>query len=298
MLSHARNKVNEDSEALYQYYMEIINSMPNSVYWVDAEGNLKGCNNNFVTLLGLNIRPEISTPYQQMEDFAHWGRERIAKLKVDDMNVIFSGIPQHNVTENPIVGDKGTVYYFQSSRVPIHNRKKEIIGLIVILNDVTSSHPVSDSKHVLLKNNKDNENSLKNGYLPRILMVEDNVIAQNVEKALLTALHCQVDIADSAESAVNLFSPGKYDLVLMDIALEASSGYVVAKQVRQREKETQHHVPIIALTGFEADIGSYDCPHYFMDGVINNPLNWEQAEQLIKHYVYHMDVPVRGLKIR
>nr|WP_232002710.1 response regulator [Legionella sainthelensi] len=132
--------------------------------------------------------------------------------------------------------------------------------------------------------------------MPKVLMVEDNVIAQNVEKALLTALNCQVDIANSADNAVKLFKPGKYDLVLMDIGLEDSSGYIVAKQLRQKERETEHHVPIIALTGFEADVVKYDCQHYFMEGAISKPLTCEQAEQIIKHYVYHMDVPVRGLK--
>ena len=55
-------------------------------------------------------------------------------------------------------------------------------------------------------------------------------------------------------------------------------------------------MPIIALTGYEADVVKYDCRHYFMEGAISKPLTSEQAEQIIKHYVYHLDVPVRGLK--
>jgi CheY-like chemotaxis protein len=127
-------------------------------------------------------------------------------------------------------------------------------------------------------------------------MIEDNIIAQNVEKALLMALNCQVDIAESGDKALQLFGPGKYDLVLMDIGLEDTSGYVVAKQLRNMEKDTNHHVPIIALTGYEADVVKYDCEQYFMEGAITKPLTSEQAEQIIKHYVYHMDIPVNGLK--
>jgi hypothetical protein len=55
-------------------------------------------------------------------------------------------------------------------------------------------------------------------------------------------------------------------------------------------------VPIIALTGYEADVVKYDCEQYFMEGAITKPLTSEQAEQIIKHYVYHMDVVVQGLK--
>ncbi|KTD63135.1 response regulator [Legionella santicrucis] len=297
MSSYAKNKSQEDIDSIHQYYMEIINSMPNIVYWLDTDCNLKGCNNNFIKLLGLNTLQDLDgTPYQQMEEFGHWNKDRVEELKLDDMKVIFSGIPQHNVQEKPIMDGSGKNYYFQSSRIPMHNRNKDLIGLIVILNHLTPNNNIEIHTKNYIKNVQNAEQVSKENYLPKILMVEDNIIAQNVEKALLTALNCQVDIANSADSAVKLFQPGKYDLVLMDIGLEDSSGYIVAKQLRQKERETQHHVPIIALTGFEADVVKYDCQHYFMEGAISKPLTCEQAEQIIKHYVYHMDVPVRGLK--
>ncbi|QEY51658.1 response regulator [Legionella longbeachae] len=297
MSSYAKNKSQEDVESIHQYYMEIINSMPNIVYWLDTDCNLKGCNNNFIKLLGLNTLKDLDgTPYQQMEKFGHWDKDRVQELKLDDMKVIFSGIPQHNVQEKPITDGAGKNYYFQSSRIPMHNRNKDLIGLIVIFNNLTPGNDIEVHTKNYIKNVQHMEHASTENYLPKILMVEDNIIAQNVEKALLTALNCQVDIANSADSAVKLFQPGKYDLVLMDIGLEDSSGYIVAKQLRQKERETEHHVPIIALTGFEADVVKYDCQHYFMEGAISKPLTCDQAEQIIKHYVYHMDVPVRGLK--
>lgn len=237
MSSHAKNRTVEDLDSIHEYYMEIINSMPNIVYWVDTECNLKGCNNNFVKLLGLNtIKDFKGTPYQKMEEFAHWDKERIEELKLEDMKVIFSGVPQHNVEEKAIEDNSGKTYYFLSSRILMHNRNKKVIGLIVILNDITLTKELEKHANVLQEDNQKIKPLLKEGYLPTVLMVEDNIIAQNVEKALLTALHCQVDIADSANSAIELFQPGKYDLVLMDIGLEDSSGYVVAKQLRQKEK--------------------------------------------------------------
>lgn len=127
-------------------------------------------------------------------------------------------------------------------------------------------------------------------------MIEDNLIAQNVESALLSALNCQVDIAGTGSMALELFEPGKYDLVLMDIGLTDTSGYVVAKNLRKQEKNTPYHVPIIALTGYEADVVKYDCEQYFMEGAITKPLSSEQAKQLIQHYIYHQDTEITGLK--
>ena len=287
------NQNNEEIEALHQYYMEIINAMPHVVYWIDKDCNLLGCNNNFVKLLGLNTLSELNgTPYQQMIELAQWDAVRTESLKLDDMKALFSGKTVHHVEEQPIKNEQGKIFHFHSSRTPMYGNNKSIIGLVVTLTDVTLSKTVAQHSN----DHKKEEKPVKMDHLPTVLMVEDNIIAQNVEKALLTSLRCQVDIAETADSAVKLFHPGKYDLVLMDIGLVDSSGYIVAKQLRQQEENTGHHVPIIALTGYEADVVKYDCKHYFMEGVISKPLTSEQAEQIIKHYVYHMDVPVQGLK--
>ncbi|MGC1182748.1 response regulator [Legionella sp.] len=287
----------EEIESLNQYYMEIINAMPNIVYWVDKDCNLKGCNSKFCNLLGLQTLKDFKgTPYQKMAEFAHWKDSRIKALQLDDMNVLFSGEATYNTEEKPIEDKNGKNFYFQANRVPMYDTNKDIIGLVVTLTKITLNKAVAVKDHNLEDENKDKNNVLKENHLPMVLMVEDNIIAQNVEKALFTSLQCQVDIAETAESAIKLFHPGKYDLVLMDIGLEDSSGYIVAKKLRQKEKDTDHRVPIIALTSYEADVVKYDCQHYCMEGAISKPLTGEQAEQIIKHYVYNIDTLVYGLK--
>lgn len=287
----------ENTDAIHQHYMDIINALPDIVYWVDVDCNLTGCNNNFVTLLGMQVLRDFKgTPYQQMKKFAHWPDARIETFKLDDMKVIFSGEIRSNVEEQPIIDEHGKTLYFKSNRVPMYDENKNIIGLIVILTDISLVKQLEMRAAPLLKEEKKSEDLFKDGHLPNILMIEDNLVAQNVEKALLNGLNCHVDIADSGDQALKLFGPGKYDLVLMDIGLEDTSGYVVAKQLRNMEKDTQHHVPIIALTGYEADVIKYDCDEYFMEGAITKPLTSQQAEQIIKHFIYHQDVPVQGLK--
>ncbi len=287
----------EDVKQIHQNYMEIMNCLPDIVYWVDVDCNLLGCNNQFVRLLGLNeLRDFKGTPYHQMQKFAHWNDQSIETLKLDDMKAIFNGESRYNIEEKPIVDANNNDLYFRSNRVPVFDEHKNVVGLVVVLTDISvykKQMHVEQSEQAAMPQSS---LPLKNGALPSILMIEDNLIAQNVEKALLTALNCQVDIADTGDMALKLFGPGKYDLVLMDIGLEDTSGYVVAKQLRNMEKDTNHHVPIIALTGYEADVVKYDCEQYFMEGAITKPLTSEQAEQIVNHYIYHLDVPVRGLK--
>jgi len=277
--------------------MNIINCVPDILYWIDVDCNLSGCNNNFVNLLGLHELKDFSgTPYQQMKKFAHWPDERINAMKLDDMKAIFTGKAQFNIEEKPIRDHLSHTLYFKATRVPMFDDAKNITGLIVVLTDISALKGLERQPDSSPAIGNIADNAVALDHLPNVLMIEDNLIAQNVEKALLTALNCQVDIADSGDKALQLFGPGKYDLVLMDIGLQDTSGYAVAKQLRKMEKDTQYHVPIIALTGFEADIVKHDCKQYFMEGAITKPLTSEQADQIIKHYVYHMDVPVNGLK--
>ncbi len=284
---------------IHQHYMDIINSVPDAVYWIDINCNLNGCNLHFLRLLNLKNPKDLKgTPYELMKSHAHWPIQRIETLKLDDMNVIFSGNPQYNIEEKLIIDEKDKTLYFKINRVPMYDEQKHIVGLTVVLTDITELKQVQqeNKRHELINQSPADEPIINNHRLPKVLMIEDNLIAQNVERALLTALNCQVDIADTGDKAMELFNPGKYDLVLMDIGLEGTSGYVVAKQLRSKEMDTAHHVPIIALTGYEAEVVKYDCGQYFMEGAISKPLTSTQAEQLIKHYVYHMDVEVQGLK--
>lgn len=295
MSSHHKKGSQEPASVIHQYYMDIINCVPDVVYWIDTNCNLMGCNNHFVRLIGLNTVNELKgSPYVLMKKHALWSDDRIEALKLDDMNVIFSGEACHDVTEKPIVNHKGKSLHFKATRVPMYDVNKNIVGLIVVLTHVGT--PKKAGKTTSVKDTTAAEHTMTNHRLPTVLMIEDNLIAQNVERALLTALNCLVDIADTGDKAIELFNPGKYDLVLMDIGLEDTSGYVVAKRLRNIEKNTEFHVPIIALTGYEADVVKYDCNQYFMEGAITKPLTSEQADQIIKHYVYHQDIEVSGLK--
>lgn len=298
MSSHHKSEHNkEKTGVIHQQYMDIINSIPDAVYWTDVNCNLMGCNNTFVSLLGIkNHRDLKGTPYLLMKKHARWQDKRIESFKLDDMNVIFSETPRYNIEEKAVTDDRNKTLYFKSTRVPMYDEHRTLCGLIVVLTDVTELRQAQEAQKTNVEQSIYNGPVLAHHHLPTVLMIEDNLIAQNIEHALLKALNCEVDIADTGDKAVKLFDPGKYDLVLMDIGLADTSGYVVAKQLRNKEKGTDYHVPIIALTGYEADVVKYDCEQYFMEGAITKPLTSEQAEQIINHYVYHMDVAIKGLK--
>lgn len=292
----------------YEYYRDIIACMPNIIYLLDRNCTFTGCNDNFLKLSGFEEQAEIvGKSYTQVMKNTAWPEERIQMLKHDDISVLVSGNAVHDADEAPVFDKEGNIVYYLSTRVPLFDDKKNVIGLVCILTDISERKQLEEQlkklKEQLQANNaKQGKNLGSSAHIredktpPKVLMVEDNTIAQKAGRALLMQLDCHVDVAESGDKAAMLFEPGKYDLVLMDIGLEDTSGYIVSKKIRQMENNTNFHVPIIALTGFEADVVKYDCDDYFMEGALTKPLTSEQAKQIIQHYIYHIDIPVRGLK--
>lgn len=279
-----------------QHYLDIINSLSDIVYWIDVNCTLLGCNNNFVHLLKIQeLRDFKGTPYQQM-DKAHWQEQRIGTFRLDDMNVIFSGKARSNIDEPPVIDGQGHTLYFKSNRVPMFDQNRNVVGLIVVLTDISVIKKLEDRLKPKPQERSPCDHLFINGYHPTVLVIEDNLPTQSIEKTLLTSLNCHVDIASTDVEALKLFAPGKYDLVLMDIGLEGTSGYVVAKQLRSMENNTGYHVPIIAVTGYKAEVVKYDCQRYFMEGVITKPITSAQLEQIIQYYVYQWNVTIDGLE--
>ncbi|MCA0403979.1 MAG: response regulator [Proteobacteria bacterium] len=312
MSSQEQDKIfSDDPHIAIQFYQDVIFSLPHLVYLIDKNCTVIGVNANMLNLLNLESSEDIlGIPlYKKLQTQSNWPIDRIDLLKHNDINALLAGEARMQIEEEPVQDKNGNFTYYLSSRIPIFDDEQKIIGLVCVLEDISYQKELNQQlekvKQQLQLNNaekeplqKDEESLTLSDYKkpPRVLMVEDNSTAQRAAQALLMQLDCHVDVADSGDKAAMLFKPGKYDLVFMDIGLEDTSGYVVSKKIRQLEKGTLHHVPIIALTGYEADVVKYDCDDYSMEGALTKPLTTEQAKQIIQHYIYHIDIPVRGLK--
>ncbi len=80
----------------------------------------------------------------------------------------------------------------------------------------------------------------------RVLLMEDNPIAQKSILFALDKLVKYLDIADNGKEGLELFYKNKYDLILLDMNMPIVDGYQVAKKIRSIELGTKIHIPIIA----------------------------------------------------
>ena len=293
----------------FMLYKNSFANMPDLAYIIDKHAMLVDCNISFLTWMGvqgLDIKTIFSV-YDNMVGSGRWTEKQVIEMKKKDIDVILSGESSLEQPELPSMGSLQEIHHFLASRIPLRDEHQAVIGLLVILKNITAQKIMDDQltkiKHQLELANA-NEAAPARSLMTKknkddclhILIVEDNLIAQKTAQAILMQLDCIVDVADSMDNLMSDFKPGKYDMVFMDIGLEKTSGYMLAKHIRQQEQNTTHHVPIIALTGYDAAMLAADCEYYQMEGAITKPLTIEQAKQLIQHYIFNIDLPVNGLK--
>jgi two-component system, OmpR family, aerobic respiration control sensor histidine kinase ArcB len=118
-----------------------------------------------------------------------------------------------------------------------------------------------------------------------VLLVEDVKMMQTIGKNLLEALHYRVDVAASAQEALELYEPEKYALIFMDIGLPGDDGFVATKKIRAIEQESdQAATPIIALSAHTENELSSECANVGMQEVMTKPLSLAKARRVLSEY--------------
>jgi two-component system sensor histidine kinase/response regulator len=82
----------------------------------------------------------------------------------------------------------------------------------------------------------------------RILLAEDNVVNQRVAMGMLTKAGHTVTLAENGKLALEALDGARFDLVLMDMQMPEMSGDEAIAAIRERERHSGGHLPIIALT--------------------------------------------------
>ncbi|RJP32040.1 MAG: sensor histidine kinase [Candidatus Omnitrophota bacterium] len=116
-----------------------------------------------------------------------------------------------------------------------------------------------------------------------ILLAEDNPINQRVAKGILEEMwgH-RVETVANGRDALDLLVKDQFDLVFMDIQMPIMDGYVATAAIREREKETGNHVPIIAMTANAMKGDEERCLNSGMDGYIAKPIKPDRLREAIK----------------
>ncbi|RQU99906.1 response regulator [Burkholderia cenocepacia] len=81
-----------------------------------------------------------------------------------------------------------------------------------------------------------------------VMLVDDDVAAQEVLAHLLRSLGAQVQTATGAAEALNCLAAGSFDTLISDLAMPGADGYALMRSVREREGN-RRRIYALALTG-------------------------------------------------
>ena len=115
----------------------------------------------------------------------------------------------------------------------------------------------------------------------KILLVEDEPIAQIIAKFAIEEAGHQLDIVKSPEQASSTLQNTTYDLILMDLGLPNISGVEFADNLIHKLKIT---TPIIAITAFNPDSKKAECIKTGFKGFIEKPFTTKQLEDIINNF--------------
>ena len=128
----------------------------------------------------------------------------------------------------------------------------------------------------------------------RILIIEDEPIAQKVLQGMLEKKACAVDIASNSKEALAI-AEYSYHLIFIDCGLPKidgidMDGYELTRQIRQREKDKVIPPrPIVMLTAFSKDEDTVmKCKSAGIDAYYTKPLNPLDLEVILQKYIKYL----------
>ena len=117
-----------------------------------------------------------------------------------------------------------------------------------------------------------------------ILLAEDNMVNQRLATRMLEQKGHSVVVASNGKEALEALERQKFDLVLMDVEMPEMSGFEVTAAIRERERTTGSHTPIVAVTAHAMKGDMERCLEAGMDGYLSKPLRSAELSQVIERF--------------
>ena len=118
----------------------------------------------------------------------------------------------------------------------------------------------------------------------RTLVAEDNPVSQRMVKSALERSGHLVELVENGKDAVQRVASGRFDLVFMDIEMPVLDGFGATALIRENEKGTKRHTPIVAMTGHTILPDRKRFRRAGMDDVLVKPFDPDKLEALLIRY--------------
>ena len=118
----------------------------------------------------------------------------------------------------------------------------------------------------------------------RVLLVEDNVINRKILSTYLLRMGIEVEMAENGRVAIEKFSPGQFDLILMDLAMPEMDGLTAIRFLLSNWRADQ--VPeIFVLTAHSMESDQLDATNAGASQVLSKPISFDALKDAVEQAI-------------
>ncbi len=118
-----------------------------------------------------------------------------------------------------------------------------------------------------------------------ILVAEDHTINQQVAQLYLDNLGFNCNIVSNGIEVLSALAENQYDLILMDCQMPEMDGLTAAAAIRNMEKSTGKHIPIVAMTASAMQGDREICLVAGMDDYISKPIDFSPLRKMLEKWL-------------
>jgi signal transduction histidine kinase/AmiR/NasT family two-component response regulator len=116
----------------------------------------------------------------------------------------------------------------------------------------------------------------------KILLAEDNPVNQKLALRLLEKRGFDVTVAGDGRAAIEALAKTTFDAILMDVQMPEMDGFETTAAIRNQEKFSGAHIPIIAMTAHALRGDQDRCLAAGMDAYVSKPIGTVELFKIIE----------------
>lgn len=129
------------------------------------------------------------------------------------------------------------------------------------------------------------------GKAMNILVAEDNPVNQKLLRLMLEMGGHHVQITADGKEAVAVYQSEDVDLILMDVRMPGMNGFEATTTIRDLERNTGRHVPIVAVTAHVMPGYKEECLKAGMDNYLAKPFRMQELFGIIEETLAQLNKP-------
>ena len=120
----------------------------------------------------------------------------------------------------------------------------------------------------------------------KILIADDDASIRLLIRTILSKNYTVIEAVDGQE-VVKAIQKRKPSLVLMDVLMPKMNGLEATRAIRESEKESGQHTPVIGITAYDSKGDRNKCLAAGMDYCLAKPINTKELCNAIESFLFH-----------